>query len=183
MPKSVLSFIVIWIFVSWVVTYAAETKKPLTRKAALNKAEMLPVTAAFYDLQDGRFQNCIDKEVLKPCDTDWVTCIDDAWVVKFTLSKQCRVHHDGRLSLTIVLNSVTGELISNFPEKDYFESPVYCLEGYDCIPLILSDRVRCLNFIHAPLERLSGDGGGSEVADFSCHCGESQCRLSEMSVD
>lgn len=147
--------------------------KPLTRKQALIIAEQTLEVQGFYGLQDGSLVNCIEKEVVRPCDSDWVTCIDNAWVVKLWAGESCPVKHDGRLSVVIVINDQTGEIISRFPERYYFEQPQYCLENYDCV--CQSDKnsgnVVCLNFIHALMSGLNNEG-------LAPVCGNNKCSYS-----
>lgn len=102
----------------------------LSRKEALIVAEGTKEAESLYKLYNGRLKNCIDKEVVKPCESDWVTCIDNAWVVQFTLSDICQIEHDGRLGLTILIDAVTGKVISRYPEAEYFKSEDYCMDDF-----------------------------------------------------
>lgn len=143
----------------------------LTRKQAMVIAESMPEAKGLYGLAGGKFVNCIEKEVIRPCDTDWVTCVDDAWVVRFSVGSTCPVEHDGRLDLYIVLNDKTGDVISKFPEAEYYEDSAYCLEDYDCL---CTQGDECQNFIHA---QANFDGAKRCSA---CECRNNICSTPAM---
>lgn len=144
-----------------------DEKKVLMRKEALMIVEKTPEIRAFYNLYSGRLVNCIEKSVLKTCESDWVTCIDDAWVVQFTVGKMCPVVHDGRLSVTMLVDSITGEIISRFPEEEYLKIPGYCLDDHDCLTPSGSDG--CENFIFGQLS--SKEALQKEL----CECRDFRC--------
>lgn len=155
---------------------ALSEQKLLTRKQAAIVAEQTPEVQALYELNNGRFRNCIVKETLKPCDSNWVTCVEDAWVVKFWPGEICSLKADGRLSVTILVDAVTGNIISRYPEVDYFESSLYCLESYDCMESNKSDEreQHCVNFIYGQIQL---DENGEQMYDSSesCKCENHQC--------
>ncbi|MBP9854753.1 MAG: hypothetical protein KBD53_07795 [Candidatus Omnitrophica bacterium] len=144
----------------------------LTRKQALIIAESTKEAELLYKLYDGRLENCIDKEVVKPCDSGWVTCIESAWVVQFTLSDICNIKHDGRLGLTILIDSITGRIISRYPEAQYFESETYCMDNSDCVcePVDPHNPV-CGNFIFAQVK------GDADLMCTMCECSANRCVL------
>ncbi len=150
-----------------VISSSWAEEKLLSRQDALAIAEGTPEAEAFYGLQDGYLMNCIEKSVVKPCDSKWVTCIEDAWVVKFTLGEVCGIKHDERLSLTFVVDSKTGKIISRFPELPYFKIPNYCHDTYDCLSAPKGEM--CLNFIYGQLDK------EVYVPSKQCLCQENVC--------
>ena len=148
-------------------------KETLMKKDAVLVAEKTKEAEAFYNLQGGHFRNCIEKEVLRPCDSDWVTCIDHAWVVRFQLGKTCGIEHDGRLSLTFLIDAVTGQIISKFPEADYFQKETHCLIDADCLCVGSTDKAEtasCLNFVYGQLSLSPSQGCGE------CRCQNNICQ-------
>ena len=146
----------------------AGEQKPFNRKEALVFAEQTPEAAALYALEGGKYVNCIGKSVMRPCETDWVTCIDDAWVVKFQIGEECGVSHDGRVDLVLLIDAVERKVISRYPEKEYYFDPGYCQLHDDC--LMLADK-RCYNFVYGQIlsrERIKGH----------CECRKGACRES-----
>lgn len=133
---------------------------------AIKIADETPEAKAFRALQDGRFKDCLDVKAVRPCDSDWVTCIDDAWVIQYELTPECGVTHDGRLTLRLLVGS-DGKIISRFPEKEYFINPDYCLEDYDCMTIASENVNSCRNFVFAQLADESLKGG--------CLCVRHQC--------
>ena len=131
--------------------------KPLniSRKQALLIAEQLDVVKALYDLDGGTLVNCLEKSVVRSCESQWVTCIDDAWVVEFVVGKQCPIVHDGRLNVTVVVNGQSGEIISQYPEVDYFKDNIFCRDKVDCMRMDVKNSQRqsgtqqCFNFVYA----------------------------------
>ncbi len=130
-----------------------ETKLKLSRKQALVVAEQLEVVKALYDLRNGSLANCIEVSVVKPCDSEWVTCVDNAWVVKFEVGSLCAIQHDGRLNVTVLVDGNTGEVLSQYPEVDYFKSKEFCRDTTDCIQVNTrsagQDQNQCYNFVYA----------------------------------
>jgi len=146
----------------------------ISRKKALVIAERTEEVNQFYDLGGGRYFNCIEKEVVRPCETDWVTCVDNAWVVKFNLGDRCGVKHDGRLSVTLLINNQDGSIISRFPEKEYFIHKPYCMIDDDCLLYTNQKKqVGCKNFIFGQLGKK--ETYESELID--CVCKNDQCVL------
>lgn len=144
----------------------------LSRKEALVVAEGTKEAELLYKLYNGRLKNCIDKEVVKPCESNWVTCIDNAWVVQFTLSDICQIEHDGRLGLTILIDAVTGKVISRYPEAEYFKSEDYCLDDSDCsCDLTAPVQPTCNNFIFSQVK------GKADLQCGVCRCSNRKCVL------
>lgn len=145
----------------------------LTRKQASIVAESTDEVKQLYDLRGGRFVNCIEKKVERPCESDWVTCVDDAWVVRFVVGNQCLIEHDGRLSVTILVDAKTKEIISRFPEVEYFLEDKYCHENYDCLYIDAENSLgsMCLNFIHGYLENKAAKKSEQ------CWCQNNKCSL------
>ena len=134
---------------------AEDVKLKLSRKEALMIAEKLEVVQALYGLRGGDLVNCIEKSVVKPCDSEWVTCVEDAWVVKFTVGSQCPIKHDGRLNIVVLIDGNTGEVRSQYPEADYFKDKSFCRDKADCIQVNAKDSndqpldKQCYNFVYA----------------------------------
>lgn len=90
-------------------------------------------------------EDCIESRVVRPCDSEWVGCVDEAWVFEADFLKSC-VNHDERLHLFVVVDSESGEIISNYPEPGYYRSRHYCVEDYEC-SCISGLEGSCANFI------------------------------------
>lgn len=151
---------------------AQSSAKTLSRKEALTIAESTEEAEQFYTMYEGRLKNCIEKEVVKPCESDWVSCIENAWVVQFTIGDICKIEQDGRLGLTILVDALTGQILSRFPDVEYFKDGRYCLDDSDCLCGRAGEGERqCYNFVAAQVLGL---------ADFQCRqcqCVQNQCVL------
>lgn len=148
------------------LTGAAGPAEAIEADEALTVARQIPEAVAFLSLFDGNYKHCIEEEVVKSCESDWVTCLEDGWVVRFSYKESCGVINDGRLQLTIVVDG-SGKVISRFPEEMYFKVPRYCLEDYDCLSVLPSG---CLNFIYGPFYEVSH-------TDNLCVCQSGRCGL------
>jgi len=142
---------------------------------ALALAKEIPVVKAFYNLNQGALKECIESQVVRPCDSDWVTCIDDAWVVKFFLSESCSITKNEQLGVTLLIDEKTGKIISRYPEIEYFENPRFCREDYDCFcnqrdKASLND---CKNFIYTLAANMS------LTQCPKCICREAKCVLAD----
>lgn len=180
MNKSNVIRLSVFLLAFSVMVYALWHSKPqnpklLTADEALQVAESTEEVKSFLVLSDTYgFKQCILKESVAPCDSGWVTCIDDAWVVTFRVKEGCLTAQDERLGVTLLIDSKNGMIISRFPEKEYFQSSRYCLEDYDCEILNMPSAMECLNFIFSSL-KTSGSGAGNPNGN--CACLESQCSL------
>jgi hypothetical protein len=120
--------------------------------------------------------------VERSCDSDWVTCIEDAWVVSFRARPDCPVKGDERLGVTLLIDGKSGRVISRFPELTYFQQPQFCMEDYDCLLSPSSSPSSpdgtCYNFIFAPLHRIEEKKAEahSSRADSVCVCRNQQCQ-------
>lgn len=155
-----------FIFLTAFAAQGADGQRPLTRKEALVLAEQTAEAKALYGLNDGRYVNCIEKSVVRPCETDWVTCIDEAWVVKFTLGKVCGIEHDGRLDLVLLVDAREARVISRYPESEYYLQAGFCQMDDDCMML---SGGKCVNFIYGQLDKNNRIKG-------QCRCREGMCR-------
>jgi len=140
----------------------------------LRIAENTPEAKGLYALHEGLFDSCVEKQVLRPCDTDWVTCVEDAWMVHLLAGEECGVKHDGRIGVNILIDEITGEIRSRFPEADYFASEVFCRDDFDCL-MIPKDTVNgeCMNFIFGQLKN------DKSLSGMVCKCLESVCTLNK----
>ncbi|OGX28265.1 MAG: hypothetical protein A2787_02270 [Omnitrophica WOR_2 bacterium RIFCSPHIGHO2_01_FULL_48_9] len=127
--------------------------RPLSAPDALKIARQTAEVQALYALQNRKWAGCIEAKAERPCDSDWVTCIEDAWVVKYTLGERCGVAHDGRLGVTLLVDGKSGKVISRFPETEYFKDELYCRDDFDCSCRLdpAAGEKECKNFIYAPL--------------------------------
>ncbi len=145
----------------------------IEKERALVLAKQSEVVQAFYNFKEGTLKDCIKAEVLRPCDSNWVTCIDDAWVVKFSVSEECVNPKNEQLGATLLIDK-TGEIISTYTEIDYFQNPLFCRDTSDCRSIGReSQPLECKNFIYALIENPS-----AKQAE-ECLCRESRCRSSK----
>ncbi len=148
---------------------AESSAKLLTEEQALKIGRRTPEVKALYRLDRGRRASCINSQVDEPCESEWVSCIEEAWVVKFIFDQKC-FGHDGRLGVTLLIDAKTGKVISRFPEKEYFKEDLFCRDDFDCMRIPREGgSVTCKNFIHAPLL------GQAYPNDGRCRCGEGVC--------
>ncbi len=136
------------------------------KERALVLAEESEVVQAFFNLKNGAFKNCITAEVLRPCDSHWVTCVEEAWVVKFRVKEECIKPKNEQLGVTLLIDSQTGKFISEYPEVDYFQKPLFCRDNSDCRSI---QSAECKNFIYALTENSSTN------QNEECLCRESRC--------
>jgi hypothetical protein len=136
-----------------VLSVGSSTFADLSAEDALRVANQVKEVQAFLSfnhLNQALWEDCVEREVELSCESDWVTCIDNAWVVKYFLSAMCRGDYDERLGVTLVINSKTGDIISRFPEVEYFEDPWFCRNDDDCLAQqrAIDQRIICQNFIY-----------------------------------
>ena len=103
--------------------------KMMNAQEAEEKARTVSEVQALYELNNGVLAQCIDVATEKSCDSDWVTCREDAWVVKFIVGDRCPVSQDGRLGVVLLLDGKTGEVVSRFPEIEYFQDEKFCFQS------------------------------------------------------
>ncbi|MCC6758897.1 MAG: hypothetical protein IT395_04650 [Candidatus Omnitrophica bacterium] len=141
---------------------------------ALQIALQTKEAQALLNYRNGALAGCLEKKVVKSCDSEWVTCRDNAWVVQYLLTPQCPVpvagtgQGDGRLGMNFVIDGMTGDIISHYPEVEYFANDRFCRDDADCV----GDSKECLNFAAAPFSHSEGN-------PVSCRCREAQCILKE----
>lgn len=156
------------------VTDISTVQNLISPKKAMLIAESSPEVAALYALDNQRFVNCIEKKVVKPCDSGgWVTCVDNAWVVEFIVGETCAVKNDGRLNEMMLVDGKDGKIISRFPEVSYYTEAQYCQIDKDCMtsPYQEGKAVQCLNFVYGQINEEPYDGQGP------CICQEGHCVL------
>lgn len=158
-----------FLFCLWMVGMCAGLtacgQKSMGEKQALAVAQNTDEVRAFYELNKGRSGECVEHNIVRPCDSDWVTCIEDAWVVRFFISEKCIEPFNERLGVTLLIDGKTGRILSKYPEMEYFQNPEFCRDSYDC----MKNADGCLNFIYA----LSRDGKAAQ--DERCSCRETTC--------
>ncbi len=135
---------------------------------ALQIALQTKEAQALLNYRNGALAGCLEKKVVKSCDSEWVTCRDNAWVVQFLLTLQCLVNGDGRLGMNFVIDGMSGDIISHYPEVEYFTDDRFCRDDGDCV----GSNKECLNFAAAPFAHLDMDPA-------PCRCQEAQCILRE----
>ncbi len=142
----------------------------MSKEQALVLAKQTEVVQAFYNLKEGALKDCIKAEVLRPCDSNWVTCIEDAWVVKFRVNEECIKPENEQLGVTLLMDSKDGKVISKYPEIDYFKNPLFCMDNSDCRPGDKQTQPsECKNFIYALMENPSAN------QNKECLCRDSRC--------
>lgn len=142
----------------------------MNAEGAAVKARTVSEVQALYALNNGFLAACIDVTTEKSCDSDWVTCREDAWVVKFTAGDRCPVKHDGRLAVVLLIDGKTGDIISRFPEIEYFQDEKFCRDDFDCLCSGIRDQAQCRNFIQA-----QADAGPAVSAFQKGRCVKNQC--------
>lgn len=140
----------------------------------MSRAEALSISAATPEVRalEALFaadDTCIQRDVLRPCDTDWVTCVDDAWVVVYDVAAACLRRDDDRMALRFLVDSRSGAIRSRYPEIDYFRDPEFCQTSEDCLPGGAPEE--CLNFVSALTQ--PGPAGGTSAG--SCVCERQRC--------
>lgn len=133
---------------------------------ALQIAAQTPEAKAIITYRNAALAACLEKKVVRSCDSEWVTCRDNAWVVQYLLTAQCPVKSDGRLGMNFVIDGLSGEIISHYPEVEYFADERFCRDDADC----LGGKTECLNFIAAPFAHV-------EETTSPCRCQGGQCIL------
>jgi len=142
--------------------------KMISPVEALAITEKTPEAQALLNYRNGVLASCIKKEVVRTCDSGYVSCRDNAWVVQF-LTDECPVRADGRLGLYLLVDGLTGEVLSRYPETDYFQSETFCRDDGDCLQGQIGSTDTCLNFIAAPFYQFSPEKIGG------CSCTTGQC--------
>lgn len=176
--KNILYIVIIFVIITMSVVFLDSTvdndQEYLNEQQALVIAEDTEEVNALYQLREGQFSDCIEKSVLSSCESSWVTCVDDVWVVQFSFDEKCSIEHDGRLGVTILVDALTGKIISRFPESEYFKDEKFCLEDYDCVYLSSRDNEpTCHNFVYGQLNEIYN----KDVVSEKCFCEKRQCSL------
>lgn len=143
-------------------------KGPLSKNDALWVAENTPEVKSLYALSGGKLKKCVEPEVVKPCETDWVTCVEDAWVVVFSVTEACGIKHDGRLNVTFLVDALNGNIKSRYPEAQYFQQKEYCQTDSECFV----GNGECRNFIFGQMEEGFVNNG-------TCKCVKNVCKILE----
>lgn len=161
----------IFLIVLSLICSLAESASEISKEQALALAKETEVALAFYNLKEGALKHCIKTEVLRPCDSNWVTCIEEAWVVKFRVSEECIKPENEQLGVTLLIDSKDGKTISKYPEIDYFKNQQFCRDNLDCRlnGKDVQSATDCKNFIYALVE----DPSASQSPE--CLCFNSQC--------
>ena len=172
--NSVLWIAIFVLFLAGVIIYIKSSvvqmaELGISKEQVLEIAQETPEVKALFSLNPLLFSRCIEKKVKPACESDWVTCIEDAWIVQFVVGNQCSIEHDGRLNITFLIDQHSGTIISKFPEADYFQSNIFCLEDYDCIYLTQGKESvgQCQNFVFG---QLNGKAAFKELKNEKCEC-------------
>lgn len=142
----------------------------LSPEKALRIAAGTPEARALAAYRNGALSDCLSVKVMRSCDSQWVTCRDNAWVVEYLPSGHCPVKGDGRLGMYFVVDGTTGQIISRYPELEYFSDPRFCRDDADCLAVKDKESLQCLNFIAGPFYQPSPGPGGQ-----SCRCFKGRC--------
>ena len=163
------------ILLSGIPGWSDETDNSEGSEKAVEIAKQQREVQAFLALL-GDQSSCVTLKAEQACKSSYVTCVDnaDAWVVQYMIDPQCEIKTDGRLGVNLLIDVVSGQVISHYPEIEYFDEPDFCLDDPDClvVPEADSDPPRCLNFIYSPLK--------SSFVDYSntaCRCRGQHCQL------
>jgi hypothetical protein len=150
--------------------YYVRKTKAISSQQAMEIALKSEEVQAFMAADHGRFASCAERRVVRPCDSDWVTCIDDAWVVEFFVGKSCGVEHDGRLNLHLVVDW-KGNIVSRFPEKGYYQNPQYCIQDLECMSVFRPMGNVCKNFVYGQID------GAKPQSEGPCQCVNQTCGM------
>lgn len=134
-------------------------------RIAANTAEVKALMA----YRQAALASCLKITIARSCDSEWVTCRDNAWVVQYLLSAQCPVESDGRLGMNFVIDEESGQIISCYPEIEYFNDVSFCRDDADCIGGVGDGENKCVNFVAAPFAHF-------QIA-VPCQCQQGQCIL------
>ncbi len=145
--------------------------KKITQQEALAMANKTQEVQAFYAMGPAPWQDCIEYKVTRSCDSPWVACLDDAWVIEYGVKESCQsIFGNQEMKLLLVLNAKTGRFISKFPEFPYIQDERFCLEDKACrCTDVLNNREGpagkgCINFFQ-----------GAFLANNASECGRCQC--------
>ncbi len=127
---------------------------------------------ALLSYRQGVLASCVLIKIARSCDSQWVTCRDNAWVVQYLLSPQCSVKGDGRLGMNFVIDEISGQIISHYPEIEYFEDASFCRDDADCVGGKAENQSECLNFIAAPFANFQTIS--------PCQCQQGHCILKKQ---
>lgn len=141
---------VIFVFLILILGYEKKAWSDNSTDKALRIAADTAEVKALLSYRQGVLASCLKVTIARSCDSEWVTCRDNAWVVQYLLSLQCPVQGDGRLGMNIVIDDVSGQIISHYPEIEYFEDVSFCRDDADCVGGKADNQNKCLNFVAAP---------------------------------
>lgn len=151
--------------------YKSEADNSSAQKALRIAADTAEVKALMAYRQ-AALASCLQVTIARSCDSEWVTCRDDAWVVQYLLSTQCPVKSDGRLGMNFVIDENSGQIISHYPELEYFNDVSFCRDDVDCIGGVVDGQNQCVNFVAAPFAHFQ--------ITVPCQCQQGQCILKKQ---
>lgn len=159
----------------FVLSWALKTKtkneaQSISPEQAQAIAEKAPETEALLTYHHGALASCLERKVTRTCESDYVSCRDNAWVVQYLVPETCGVKTDGRLGMYYLIDGPTGEIVSRYPELPYFQNEQFCRDDADCLGGMVKGEVDCLNFIAAPF------AGFDAKQPSPCFCKAGQCQ-------
>jgi len=166
-----LPFVVLVLFLALILSGCEKkAQKIFSPEKALQIAAQTQEAQALINYRNRALSECLEKKVVRSCESEWVTCRDNAWVVQYVLTSQCPVKSDGRLGMNFVIDGFDGKVISHYPEREYFANDKFCYDNGDCISGTVGENKECLNFIAAPFAHFT-------PASSTCLCQAGQCIL------
>ena len=145
--------------------------RPLSADKVLRIAANTAEVKALVTYHQAALASCLKVTIVRSCDSQWVTCRDNAWVVQYILSAQCPVKSDGRLGMNFVIDETSGKIISHYPEIEYFDDDSFCRDDDDCIGGVVDGQNQCVNFVAAPFANFQTVS--------PCQCQQGHCILKQ----
>jgi hypothetical protein len=164
--------IMFFVFLILILGYGKKAWGDNLADKALRIAADTAEVKALLSYRQGALASCLQVKIARSCDSQWVTCRDHAWVVQYQLSLQCPVKGDGRLGMNFVIDEISGQIISHYPEIEYFENVSFCRDDADCVGGKVENQSECLNFIAAPFANFQTVS--------PCQCQQGHCILKKQ---
>lgn len=112
-------------------------------------------------------EECLELVHEKACDSDWVSCVEDAWVIHLKVKPSCVGYYEERLRVMMLVD-FDGKIISRYPGEDYLRDPLFCWNTDECLGPPSAPEA-CRNFIHAPFV------WAAQALEPGCQCLKNRC--------